>query len=119
FEALRKSVLPELMQKRRQERTLNIWCAASSTGQEPYSLAILIKEHFPDLLNWNFKLMASDISSQMLARAAEGRYNQIEANRGMPASLLVKYFEQHGTTWQLRADIRSMVKFQEINLAQP
>jgi chemotaxis protein methyltransferase CheR len=119
FESLRKKVLPDLIERRRAARTLNIWCAASSTGQEPYSVAILIREHFPELAGWNLTILASDLSRGVLARAIEGRYNQIEINRGMPATLLVKYFEQHGTTWQLKPEIRSMVKFQEINLARP
>jgi chemotaxis protein methyltransferase CheR len=118
FEALRRTVLPDLMNRRRSERKLNIWCAASSTGQEPYSLALLLREHFPELAGWKISLLASDISREVLARAREGRYKQIEVNRGLPASLLVKYFEQHGTDWQLKPYIRQMVDFQEINLAQ-
>jgi len=116
FEEIRKHVLPSLIERRHKERALRIWCAACATGQEPYSLAILIKEHFPELARWDIQLLASDLSRQVLACAAEGRYNQIEANRGLPATLLVKYFEQHGTTWQLRADVRGMVAFREINL---
>jgi chemotaxis protein methyltransferase CheR len=119
FETLRKTVIPELMRLRRDERRLNIWCAASSTGQEPYSLALLLREHFPELATWNVSLMASDISREVLARAREGCYNQIEVNRGLPAALLVKYFQQNGSTWQLRADVRAAVEFREINLAQP
>ena len=120
FEALRKVVIPDLIQRRRDERRLHIWCAASSTGQEPYSLALLIREHF---LNWlvgeSPSWPATDLSREVLARAREGRYNQIEVNRGLPAALLVKYFDQHGTDWQLQPAIRGMVDFQEINLAQP
>ncbi len=118
FEALRKIVIPELINRRREERRLQIWCAASSTGQEPYSLALLLRDHFPELATWNLSILASDISAEMLNRAREGRYNQIEANRGLPITLLVKHFKQHGTTWQLNDDIRRMVRFQEINLAQ-
>ncbi len=119
FEALRKFVIPELIEKRRTQRRLAIWCAASSTGQEPYSLAMLIREHFPELLNWDLTLLATDLSRDVLARAREGRYTQLDVNRGLPASLLVKYFEQHGTTWQLKPGIRDLVKFQEMNLASP
>jgi chemotaxis protein methyltransferase CheR len=119
FETLRKSVIPELVRRRGRERQLNIWCAACSTGQEPYSLAILVRENFPELLTWKLSLLATDISVQVLARAREGRYNQIEVNRGLPAALLVKYFEQHGTTWQIGEKIRSMVQFQELNLDRP
>jgi chemotaxis protein methyltransferase CheR len=117
FEALRKSVIPDLINRRRQERCLNIWCAACSTGQEPYSVALTLREYFPELAGWKVKFLASDISDQVLARAREGRYNQIEVNRGLPASLMVKHFEQHGTNWQLKPGIRSMVDFLEINLA--
>jgi chemotaxis protein methyltransferase CheR len=119
FETLRKSVLPELIARRVSERALNIWCAASSTGQEPYSLALLMREHFPHLATWNVRLIASDMSRESLARAREGLYNQIEANRGLPAALLVKYFQQKGNQWQLREEVRKMVDFQEINLGGP
>jgi chemotaxis protein methyltransferase CheR len=118
FEALRKAVIPDLIERRRSQRRLDIWCAASSTGQEPYSLAILIREYFPELSGWTISFLASDLSREMLARAREARYNQIEVNRGLPANLLVKYFDQHGTHWQLKSSIAGMVQFQEINLAR-
>jgi chemotaxis protein methyltransferase CheR len=118
FEALRTVVIPDLIRRRRDERCLNIWCAASSHGQEPYSIVLLLRENFPELAGWKVTLLASDISQDVLARAREGRYNQIEVNRGLPAALLVKYFEQHGTDWQLNPALRSMVDFREINLAQ-
>jgi chemotaxis protein methyltransferase CheR len=119
FETMRKVVLPDLIERRRNERRLNIWCAASSHGQEPYSIALLLREHFPELSRWQVSLLATDLSREVLARARAGRYHQIEVNRGLPAALLVKYFEQHGTDWQLVQAIRNMVDFQEINLAQP
>jgi chemotaxis protein methyltransferase CheR len=119
FEALRKVVIPDLINRRRNERRLNIWCAASSYGQEPYSIALLFREHFPELAGWKLSLLATDLSREVLARAREGRYNQVEVNRGLPAALLVKYFEQHGTDWQLKPAVRSMVEFDEINLARP
>jgi chemotaxis protein methyltransferase CheR len=118
FQALRKTVLPDLLQRRRDQRRLNIWCAASAYGQEPYSVAMLIREHFPELASWNITLLATDISREVLARARAGRYSQIEVNRGLPAAFLVKYFTQHGTDWELKQVIRSMVDFQEINLTQ-
>jgi chemotaxis protein methyltransferase CheR len=118
FEGLRKIVLPGLMKRRSQERRLNIWCAASSTGQEPYSIALLMREHLPDLAGWRVSILATDLSRHVLDRAREGRFNQIEVNRGLPAALLVKYFDQHGTDWQLKSTIRAMVDFQDINLAQ-
>lgn len=119
FESLRKTALPDLLARRAGEKALNIWCAACSTGQEPYSLAILLREHFPQLMSWRVHLLASDISKESLTRARAGLYNQIEANRGLPATLLVKYFKQTGNQWQLRDDVRNMVDFQEINLAGP
>jgi chemotaxis protein methyltransferase CheR len=119
FEALRKIVIPDLLDRRRAERRLHIWCAACSSGQEPYSLALLFREHFPELAGWTISLLASDLSREVLARAREGRFNQIEVNRGLSAALLMKYFEQHGTDWQLKPALRGMVDFQEINLAQP
>src|SRR5262245_18833282 len=119
FEALRKVVLPDLINRRRGERHLGIWCAACAHGQEPFSMALLIREHFLELAGWKIGLLASDLSREALARAREGRYNQIEVNRGLPASLLVRYFEQHGTDWQLQQAVRGMVDFREINLARP
>jgi chemotaxis protein methyltransferase CheR len=119
FEALRKVVIPDLINRRRDERRLHIWCAASAHGQEPYSIALLFREHFPELAGWTVSLLASDLSREVLGRAREGRYNQIEVNRGLPASLLVKYFDQLGTDWQLQPAVRSMVNFEEINLAKP
>ena len=116
FETLRDVVIPDLIERRRGQRRLHVWCAASSTGQEPYSIALLLREQFAQLGGWTIKLLASDLSRQVLEKAR--RYNQIEVNRGLPATLLVKYFEQHGTTWQLKPAIRGMVDFQEINLAQ-
>jgi chemotaxis protein methyltransferase CheR len=117
FEALRASVVPELLAKRAAERRLHIWCAASSSGQEPYSIAMLLREHFPDLSSWSLRVLASDISQEMLARAREGCYSQLEVNRGLPAPLLVKYFERHGTSWRIKADLRRMIEFRAINLA--
>ncbi|BAY36264.1 CheR methyltransferase, SAM binding domain protein [Nostoc sp. NIES-2111] len=116
FEALRKYVLPELMQRRRIERSLNIWCAACSNGQEPYSIAILIREHFPLLADWSIKIIASDFSSKVLNRARQGRYNQLEIRRGLSQQLQVKYFAPVDNEWQIHDKIRQMVEFQQINL---
>jgi chemotaxis protein methyltransferase CheR len=119
FETLRKVVLPDLVRRRGGERRLHLWCAACASGQEPYSLALLLQEHFAELAGWKVALLASDFSREILARARAACYNQIEVNRGLPAALLVKYFRQHGTDWQLEADVRRRVDFQEINLVQP
>lgn len=119
FETLRATVIPELIAARSSERRLNIWCAASSSGQEPYTLAILLKEYFPLLDDWKIHLVATDISREMLARCRAGRYSQLEVNRGLPIALLLKYFHQDGAYWELRQDIRSMVDFQQLNLMHP
>jgi chemotaxis protein methyltransferase CheR len=119
FEALKRKVLPELVEARKARREITIWCGASSTGQEPYSLAMLWRETFPHLANWNFKVVATDINSVVLDRAKEGRYRQIEVNRGLPAALLVKYFEAHGPEWQIRPEIRQLVQFLPENLIAP
>lgn len=119
FETLRTAVLPELIRRRGTERRLHIWCAACSTGQEPYSLAILIREHFPQLATWEVSIRATDLSGVVLARARSGRYSQLEVNRGLPAPLLVKYFRQEAAAWQLRDDIRAAVQFHELNLIKP
>ncbi|HYT91350.1 MAG TPA: CheR family methyltransferase [Gemmataceae bacterium] len=119
FEALRMAVLPDLIRRRSEERRLNIWCAACSSGQEPYSIALQVRTYFPELASWKISLLGSDLSRDVLARAREGRYNQIEVNRGLPAALLVKHFRQYGTDWQLESNIRRLVEFQEINLSQP
>jgi chemotaxis protein methyltransferase CheR len=118
FEMFRKAIVPRLLDARSRERTLNFWCAASSTGQEPYSFAMLLREHFPSISDWNITFLASDISRDVLARAREGRYNQLEVNRGLPAHLLVKYFKKLGATWEISSEIRNMVEFREINLVR-
>jgi chemotaxis protein methyltransferase CheR len=116
FEALRNTVIPEIMQRRSAERRMQIWCAGCSTGQEPYSLAMMLHEHFPELRTWNVSLLATDLSRVPLEQARSGRFSQLEVNRGLPISLLVKYFEQQGTHWQLRPLLRSTVTFEERNL---
>lgn len=119
FEALRKSLVPELIAKRAEARRLTIWCAACSTGQEPYSIALLLREHFPQLASWQIEIIATDLSATVLQQAQSGRYNQIEVNRGLPASYLVKYFTQQDGGWVINPDIRQMVQFRALNLIQP
>jgi chemotaxis protein methyltransferase CheR len=119
YDALRKSVLPALIARPETERRLTIWCAACSTGQEPYSLAMLLQEHFPDYINkWPVRIVASDVAREVLDRARAGTYSQLEINRGLPVQLLVKYFRQSGKEWQINESIRKMVEFRELNLAQ-
>jgi chemotaxis protein methyltransferase CheR len=116
FEMFRKAIMPKLLVARAVERSINFWCAASSTGQEPYSFAMLLREYFPAIDDWKITFIASDISRDMIARAREGCYNQLEVNRGLPAHLLVKYFKKKGSIWEISPDVRQMVEFREINL---
>jgi chemotaxis protein methyltransferase CheR len=119
FETLRRTVIPELIRARSKERQLNIWCAASSSGQEPYTIALILREYFPELLGWKVNFISTDISEDMLKRCREANYSQIEVNRGLPTPLLLKYFRQQGMRWQLADEIRTMVDFKPLNLAQP
>ncbi len=118
FESLRTSVLPELIQARADTRALRVWSAACSTGQEPYSVVILLREHFPELARWHVDVLATDLSADALARARAGRYTQAEVNRGLPAAALVRHFRQHGPDWQLNDAIRRAVTFRELNLVR-
>jgi chemotaxis protein methyltransferase CheR len=119
FEALRRRLLPEVCARNAAKRTLNIWSAASSTGQELYSVAMLLREHFPELAAWNVRLIGADLSDSVLQRAREGRFSQAEVNRGLPAAMLVKYFQRDGMHWRLRPEVRSMATFQKLNLIEP
>ena len=118
FELLKKYVLPELIKRRATVRQLNLWCAAASSGQEPYTILMVIRENFPELLNWKLTFVASDISKEMLDRCREGCFSQLEVNRGLPAPLLVKYFQKIGTEWQINEELRRMIDFRQMNLAQ-
>jgi chemotaxis protein methyltransferase CheR len=117
FEALRQTLLPNVISRRESTRQLDIWCAGIASGQEVYSLAMMLREHFPALAGWKVKLLASDVSESMLERARSGEYSQVEVNRGLPARLLVKYFQRAGNRWRLNADLRRMVELQRFNLA--
>jgi chemotaxis protein methyltransferase CheR len=119
FVMLGNAVLPDLAVRRATSRTLNIWCAACSTGQEPYSVAMLLREQLPSLADWRLRVIASDISREALDRARAGRYTSFEIGRGLSLPLLAKYFERRGSLWEIRASIRDLVEFQEINLTHP
>lgn len=119
FETLRTVVVPSIMMRRASERSLNIWSAGCSTGQETYSIAMLLLEHFPALAGWSIYLMGSDISKRAIDRARSGRYTQLEVNRGLPANLLVKYFQKSKGECQINGSMRRMAVFQEINLVGP
>ena len=118
FEALKKVVLPDLIAKRSPVRQLRIWCAACSTGQEPYTVAMLIKENFPQLSGWDIKILATDLSTQVLEKAKTGCFNQVEINRGLPSTYVVKYFERAGLNWQLKQTVREMIEFRPLNLIE-
>jgi chemotaxis protein methyltransferase CheR len=118
--ALEQHVIPELITARSRERALTVWSAASSSGQEPYSLAMLLLDRFPDVVRtWNVRIIATDLSAEMLGRAASGRYTQLEVNRGLPAPALVKHFHRDGSFWQLDDRVRQMVEFRSLNLVKP
>ena len=119
FDFLKKEIIPEVMKKRAASRQLTIWCAASSTGQEPYSIAMMLRENFPELVSWKVKIVATDINKEVLEKAKKGVFSQLEVNRGLPVAYLVKYFEKKGPEFVLKDDIRSMVQYLEMNLARP
>lgn len=116
FECLRNHVLPDLLSRRATERSLNIWSAACSTGQEPYSVAMVLQEHFPELRDWQVELIASDLAAKCLERARQGKYSQMEVSRGLPAPRLAKFFWRQGLDWIVRDDLRRMIDFRKINL---
>ncbi|MBB1094181.1 CheR family methyltransferase [Rhodopseudomonas pseudopalustris] len=118
FDHFKDSVVPELIKARAGRRSLRIWCAASSTGQEPYSLAMILKEKAAELTGWRIEIVATDLSPEVLEKSKAGLYSQFEVQRGLPIQLLVKYFKQDGPMWQLNADVRSMVQFRKFNLLQ-
>jgi chemotaxis protein methyltransferase CheR len=119
FEMLREIILPQLIEQRMQKRQLRIWSAASSTGQEAYSLAMSIAEYFPDLAHWNIKIIGTDISRHVVDYAQKGRYRRLEVNRGLPARMLLKYMVRDGEEWEVVPRIRSMCEFQYANLCAP
>lgn len=118
FDLLRGQLLPELIDRRRPLRALRVWSAASSTGQEAYSLAMLLREHFPMLSNWRVQIEGTDICREAVERARAGRYMRMEVNRGLPARLLVRYFDQHGDDWIVKAEIRDRCRFHRANLCK-
>jgi chemotaxis protein methyltransferase CheR len=116
FEHFRNIIVPALLAARAAQRRIRIWCAAASTGQEPYSLALSLKEMAPAVNGWRIEIIATDISNDVLEKAKAGIYSQFEVQRGLPIQLLVKYFTQIGDTWQIAPEIRSMVQYRALNL---
>ena len=118
FEHFRDIIMPALLAARAREKRIRIWCAAASTGQEPYSLAMALKEMGAALAGCRIEIVATDLSSEVLERAKAGIYSQFEVQRGLPIQMLVKYFTQAGDSWQIAPDIRAMVQFRPLNLLQ-
>lgn len=119
FDAMRQVIIPQMIANRANEKKLRIWCGAASSGQEPYSLAIMLMEHFPVLQSWDVQIYATDISNEILERSRAGKYSQLEVNRGLPATLLVKYFDRVGLEWVVKPAVRKLVRFEYLNLIRP
>jgi chemotaxis protein methyltransferase CheR len=117
FAALTDVLLPELIKTRASTRKVRLWSAASSSGQEAYSLAITLQEHLPP--GWSYEIMGTDISTEMVKRAETAQYSQVEVNRGLPASQLVQYFERAGAHWRITPALRRNVSFRLMNLTAP
>ena len=118
FDHFREGIMPALIKARANQRRMRIWCAAASTGQEPYSLAMIIREMGAQLAGWRIEIIGTDLSNEVLEKAKAGVYSQFEVQRGLPIQMLVKYFTQNGETWQISADIRAMVQYRPLNLLQ-
>lgn len=118
FEALRREILPALAAARADTRRVRIWSAACSSGQEPYSLAMVVHEFFAAMPGWDIQILATDINKEVLAQASGGCYGPLEVNRGLPASLLVRYFHECGSQWQITDEIKRLVKFDVLNLTK-
>ena len=116
FDHLRETILPGLIQARAARKSLRIWSAASSTGQEPYSIAMCVKEMGAALAGWRIEIVATDLSQEVLEKSKSGIFSQFEVQRGLPIQLLVKHFTQINETWQLSPEIRAMVQFKQLNL---
>lgn len=116
YEFLKSTALPEIIKSRAATKSLTIWSAACSTGQEPYSIALSMAENFPENSQWNVRVLASDLNPKIVKKAVQGMYTSLEVNRGLPIQLLVKYFTQDGDTYHLRPEIKDKVSFFEQNL---
>ncbi len=118
FDQFKQLVLPALLKSRAAGRAIRIWSAACSSGQEPYSLAMILSEMGAQLAGWRIEIVGTDLSTEVLGRAKEGMYSQFEVQRGLPITMLVKYFAQVGDRWQINAKIRGMVQYRQFNLLQ-
>lgn len=116
FDVLRTQVLPQFAASRGNARRLTIWSAACSSGQEPYSIAMILADHFPSLLEWPVRIIATDISEQVLTKAREARFSQLEVSRGLPTAMMIKHFERQGMAWTPKTHIKRLVEFRQLNL---
>jgi chemotaxis protein methyltransferase CheR len=116
FDHFRGAIMPELLQARANRKSIRIWCAAGSTGQEPYSLAMCLKEMSAALTGWRVEILATDLSQEVLEKSKAGIYSQFEVQRGLPIQMLVKYFKQNGELWQINPELRAMVQHRTLNL---
>lgn len=116
FDSLRQQIVPQLLERNRTERGITIWSAACSTGQEPYTIAMTMREHFPQLESWKVRIVATDLADHVLTRARAGRYRQLEVNRGLPATYLAKYFTRHGLEWEVAPSLKAWTEFRALNL---
>ncbi len=116
FDMFRDEILPDLIERRATSRSFRIWCAAASSGQEPFTLSMILKEAAAKLAGWRHDIVGTDISHDILAKAASGKYTQFEVQRGLPIQLLIKYFEKIEDQWQIKPEIRQMVSYKYFNL---
>jgi chemotaxis protein methyltransferase CheR len=116
FDHFRDTIMPDVLKARAARRSVRIWCAAGSTGQEPYSLAMSLKEMGAALAGWRVDIVATDLSQEVLEKSKAGIYSQFEVQRGLPIQMLVKYFKQSGELWQINPELRSMVQHRQLNL---
>lgn len=116
FDELRNSLLPALIPARQNAKTLRIWCAAASTGQEPYTLAMVLNDSFPELSSWRVEIVATDIDTTALKRSEEGIYTQFEVQRGLPVKLLMEHFEQNEKGWRIKDKLRERIQWKQLNL---
>jgi chemotaxis protein methyltransferase CheR len=116
FDLLRTELLPKLIEARRNARSLRFWSAACSTGQEGYSIAMMMLEHFSLLSGWNLRIEGTDICAEVVARAQSGCYHRIEINRGLPARSVVRFFDHQGEDWVVKPEVKKMCNFRQANL---
>ena len=119
FDHFEKVILPALLKSRASAKRIRIWCAAASSGQEPYSLAMILKEKAAQLAGWRVEILGTDLSTEILSRATAGVYSQFEVQRGLPIQLLMKYFKKDGDLWRVSDEIRSAVQYRPLNLLDP